>query len=539
MAMTTVFLAFGGLYYQTASDTVFPTYIFGIYSGGSNALPDTFGCFSGISKCFNLLYQHGVGTDIYDWFQFISVFFCSAYWSYHLIRSRIALWLMIPVVASLLDPFMPFEFSKTSMLLSVTGLHIIHSDGRLLAYIFGICLFSLGFLVRPEPVIICMILFFAATLLHLRSSLKPLKTLALPVLAVMVLSAVFLNSSRTKEDIYYREFRKYEYTLVDFRKGQIDDVQLNPVDKMKLQAAQGFFFADREALNTSFFKEIGIQPLDKTPVSLLRAFWKTEWTYDGLSRFTTGIFNLKFHFLCLLLTGLLLWNKNRAKVLVLTMALLLIVGFSVFLKTENHFISSSMMTTFLLIGVLKDRIPDGSESENRSTPVFILVRMLFASLLMIVEKVQLVSASKRTSEYYNSVQDKLEHLNPETLVYNISYWDKLHYRLFSPVQPEGSYKATVIDGGALYLNEDYQGLMSDRTGRSRFEDQFLYLVEEGRFFVSSQKRMSLMTDYMNVVHGLGLQYETLMMFPSNDSTLNSKSIGIHKFSLHRSGKDEQ
>ena len=525
-----VFLCSGGFYYQTESDTVFPTYMFGMYSGGSNVLPNTFGCFSGISYWFNLVYSYGISSDIYDWFQLISVFCCAVYWVHSLIRARKTPWLMIPVLVSLLDPILPFEFSKTAMFLSITGLHVLTEKTGFFPIITGVFLVSLGFLVRPEPVVISMVIFFLATLLNFPASQKKLTALVLPFLSVTFLSLVFLNSERTTEDAYYKEFRKYEYTLVDFRKGLINEVGLKPTDKIKLQAAQKFFFADREELNLDFFRELDIQPLDKTPISLVKAFSKSGWVKNGWGRFTEGVFCLKFHFLTLLLTALLLWKKNRAEAWLLVLSTFIIVLFSVFLKTEHHFITSTMMAALLLTGVSKDKLPSKTEATSLPKRGLIIVLVMILSTLMFLEKARLVSTSKKKSDYYQLVQNKLEDFQPNSLVFNISYWDKLHYRLFSTVQPKAHDKVVVIDGGALYLNGNYQTLMYNMTGENRFVEQFLYLVKEEKIFVSSRERMELITNYMNVVHGLDLHFITLMVFNKDDSSLNTPTIGLHQFS---------
>lgn len=532
-----VFLCSGGLYYQTESDTVFPTYIFGMYSGGSNVLPNTFGCFSGISYWFNLLYNHGASSDIYDWFQLVSVSSCAVYWVYSLIQAKNAPWLMIPVFVSLVDPLLPFEFSKTAMLLSITGLHIITERIQLLTHITGVFLVSLGFLVRPEPVIISIIILLISIILNFPASYKKLTALVLPFLIVIFLSIIFLNSERTNEDLYYKEFRKYEYTLVDFRKGLINEVGLGPIEKMKLQAAQNFFFADREELSLSFFQEIGIQPLDKTPISLIKALWNSNWITSGYVKFARGVFELKFHFLTLLLTALLLWKKNRLMVWFLLLSTFIIISFSIFLKTEYHFITTTLMTTFLIFGVSKNKLPDKSEISKLPNRILVIVLLITLSTLMLFEKTQLVSTSKKKSEYYQLIQNELEGFEPNTLVLNISYWDKLHYRLFSTVQPEEHEKVVVIDGGALYLNENYQRMMSNRTGGNQFVEQFQYLVNQEKLFVSSRKRMDLITNYMNIVHGQNLHYKTMVVFNKLDSTLNAPTIGIHKFSTHSTIQD--
>jgi len=68
------------------------------------------------------------------------------------------------------------------------------------------------------------------------------------------------------------------------------------------------------------------------------------------------------------------------------------------------------------------------------------------------------------------------------------------------------------------------------TGENRFVEQFLYLVKEEKIFVSSRERMELITNYMNVVHGLDLHFITLMVFNKDDSSLNTPTIGLHQFS---------
>lgn len=474
------------------------------------------------------MYSLGASSDIYDWLQLISVVSCITYWVYNLIGVRNPLWLTIPAFLSLLDPLLPFEFSKTAMLLSITGLHILTEQARLHFKVIGVFLVSLGFLIRPEPGVISMIIFTLNILLNFSISRNKLTVMALPLLSITFLSIVFLNSERSKADEYYKEFRKYEYALVDFRKGLTNEERLDTVEIVKLQAGQEYFFADREELNLAFFKDLDVKGIDKSPISLIQEFCSFGWIVDGWNGFTQGFFELKFHFITMIITSLLLWEKQRTMAWLVGLSLLIIMSFSVFLKTEHHFITSTIMVALLLTGVSTDKTPTENFANIFPKQILITLLMTALSVLMLLEKSHFVSSSKKTSEYYQLVQNRLKDFEPSSLVLNISFWDKLHYQLFSAIQPSGYNEMMIVDGGILYLNDNYQELMFNRSRKSEFKDQFLYLVNTEKLFVSSSERMDLITNYVNTVHNLNLNYSTIALFSS--PSLQIPTIGLHKFS---------
>lgn len=525
-----IYLISDGFYYQTESDTVFPAYIFGLYSGGSNVLPDTFGCFAGLSHLFNALYRHGASTAIYDWFQVLTVLGCSVYWLHHLIRTSNSLWLIIPVLIGLLDPMLPFEFSKTSMILSLTGLHLISSKKDWWSSGIGIMLLSVGFLVRPEPaaiamLIVCISVFFG---LGFIPKLHILTSSVVSVLVVSVLSIVFLQSDRTDADVYYKKFRPYEYVLVDFRKGELGLSGLDQSASVKLQAAQEFFFADREELSLEFFEKVGIRPMDKTPISLLKAFFRFDWLLDGVRSFVNGAASLKFHFLVLLLLTLIFWKRHRRAALFLLSVVLVILSVSIFLKTESHFITTMVMAALLIVGGEKKHSMH-MEEVSSGLRIFFTTLVGLLSAMMLVEKAKLISTAQQKHEYYLHVQNELQEYEPDLLVLNISFWDKLHYRLFCPIQPEEHEKMTVLDGGTLYLNENYQQLMYAKTRKHRFIDQFTELMgADGKVFISSEERVKLIVKYVNVVYGKNYVCEGLNVFPLPANSAMVRPLGVFR-----------
>ncbi|MCF8463362.1 MAG: hypothetical protein K9G41_00870 [Flavobacteriales bacterium] len=524
-------LIMDGWFYQTQSDTVFPTYIFGLYNGGTNAMPDTFGCFSGISHGLNALYHAGF-RNIYDHLQVILVTLCMVYWVFVLLPNN---WnskgpnafILVPIFIHLSDLVLPFEFSKTAMIVSLTGFHISSNRDGFLSAVFGTLLISIGFCIRPEPVVIMLIM--ALALFPLQASLKFVKqggrTLLLAVLAIVGLSQYFLNSDRTPSNTHYKEIRPYEYALVDFRKNDLELTDFEPSDQAKIIAAQSFFFADKEQLNVAYFKSIGIAPIDKSPVSLVKSFFRPNWIADGLKNFWRRTSSIKFHFFTFLLLVLIFWNQHRQISIYLLLITALIVVVSVFLKTEHHFITTIMMAALLLIGTNENVGNSANYSQGKfwALCLFSLVLAGFA----LAEKKTITQSSSQKHNYYAHVANEVEHLNPNSLVLNISFWDNLHYKLYAPIQPLQHESMSVLDGGILYLNQEYQEIIQIKSGESEFILQFMnFAITKQKIFVSSQKRMDLIIDYLNTVHGTSLRCSQIKTFKLEDQQTACEEIGL-------------
>ncbi len=527
-------LFFRGFYYQTESDTVFPVYMFGIYNGGTNAIPDTFGCFSLISHVFNHLYLAGAGSDIYDWFQLLAVLICVAYWSYQVLGrvffSSGARWLSAPLAVAIMDPLLPLEFSKTAMMLSITGFHVTLVGRAWNHFLIGGMLVALGFLVRAEPATIMLVMLFLVALTQLGHSFhrRWVLSIALSATVILSLSIAVTNAGRKPADVRYKEIRPYEYVLVDFRK-DLDEAGISDRDKVKLKAAQSFFFADTDELNVAFFEQVGVRPMDKSPMPLFREFIEFDWFVDGWSRFLHSAGALKFHFLALLLLPALLWNRHPRLAVFIVLIIALILTMSLFLKTEHHFITA-IITVAVIIVCCQYLVETSTEKERTTGWGAGLLTVL--ALLMMSEKLSIVARSKEKNDYFQGVAADLDALRPESLVLNVSFWDRYRYRLFAPIKPVGHRLVTVCDGGIIHLNDSYQQMLIQRTGKRAFSKQFEELIGAGdRIFVSSDQRMNLITEYFNVVHGCEVSYMEMPGLEGDAHFSDEERIRLFKVSL--------
>ena len=171
--------------------------------------------------------------------------------------------------------------------------------------------------------------------------------------------------------------------------------------------------------------------------------------------------------------------------------------------------------------------PKGSFSGLANTSLMILIGI--TAILALSEKTTILNTSICKSDYYRNVVEKLAHKNPSSLVLNVSFWDKLHYKLFSPIQPTDSEQMMVIDGGVLYLSNDYQNMLVERSGKTTFIDQYLWLIDQQKTFVSSEERMQLLTDYINLVYNQELKFNRLNRAEVGVYPINSANIGFYQY----------
>lgn len=525
-----------GLYYQTESDTVFPSYIFGYYSSGVNALPITFGCFSYLGSLMNFVFVFKeMDTILYDGFQIVLVILSISSCFYILFVKQFefsTLNVILVLVFSILffDFFRPFEFSKTSFIVTFLGLLLYYDNKKKpISYI----LITLGFLIRPEPATIVFIIyifyysFIKTKDFNLNTIYQTFKC-HFPLLVLFLVMSLSINIPLSNEDAYYKKIRPYEYSLSDFDIKDFNTKYLKEESSIKIFAAKNFFYADSSKINVAFFNENSIIPRDKTPFSILISlanfsdfFFKNTYALNFIKNVSAYLI-----FGALMILFFLYFKDFRFIIFILSCtALNMFLVF--YFKPEFHFITPIFCITFLLCF---QKFHHHILILNKIEKVGVLLLMVgFGSIQVFAFQKELLDDSKRKHSFYSRILEHVEKNPSKNIMLNISVWDNFHWKLFGKIKPINHDEVFVVDGGILYISADYQNKMRQITNETTFEKQFLKISSKEKLQIyTSKKRMRLLLDYMSLVYGVNIDIKPVKCFGYFENSDDSNAIFLYE-----------
>jgi hypothetical protein len=510
-----------GFYYQTQTDTVFPTYIFGFYNSGANALPISYGGFSFIGDFLNYLSNHFKAEYLYDGFQFFMIMSLLVVMLFHYLSklsplSFSKLIFLLLIITLLGEFYRPLEVTKTSFFICFSSIVAFNKKKYLL---LKYVLFTIAFLIRPEPAILAFVLSVIYDF-TIRFQQGIVSSLIFSIyhnfgrIIIIVILSFLINLNYTEEDRAYKKIRPFENTLSDFNRSYPSSTNLTHKDSIKIEAAINFFYGDAKILNPEYFSAIGVIKRDKTPISIIQNLFKFRTNYFIKSSFISVLIKSKYHFLLIFLLAIFcLYNQLYKALYFLTTTTLLVLFISFFMKSELHVITPSIAIISLL--TLEQCIVANKKSRRL---IFsnLLSGLLIVTIISILKfQIDLVSLSKLKHEYYSTILQDIESIkdNNSKIVLNISVWDEFHYKLFSKIQPLNFKNIVVVDGGILYLNKEYQNKMRQITSEKTFEKQFFkILFDEKLHIYSSKKRMKLIKKYSYTIYGIHFDLNHVMSF---------------------------
>ncbi len=531
-----LYLTFGGIYYEGALDTVIQTYVYGLFSGGSNAMPDTFGLFVLLSTPLNFLYRLFPTINWYDCFQAIILGACVCWLIKTLIlyekhENLTSLFLgalfFITIVSRILQPV---ELTKTAMLVAAISLIEVYRAKTFARYsLFGI-FFLVALLMRVESgllvfAIVAPFFFMDVTATGGRYKGWVQKTIFLSLLVGSV--SLLVNIPKTPEEEYYLKIRAYEYSLTDFDREQAVVKLQNREDSVIFRSCVNFFFADSSRCNLAFFNKIGLLQFDKTPGSMVDRLQSISIPHTKWHSFIEVLKAVKW-LLLILLCLLIQISASKfysVRILIANLyALALMCFLSLWLKPEEHVVAPALAVLILLNLIW---IRQHSHNTSRALNLFITIAAIGFISKEMYGQFHRMKHQRDENAYYNYVGNYLQMHSAENYLLNIGSWDEAHHKMFAQNNFAGLPKAYVIDGAILYFNGGYQKLIKNTTGSTKFIDQWQYFIDrKGSVFVSSEKRMAMLLEYMNVVYHQNYKAQRILQFNPADESQQKKALGL-------------
>ncbi len=531
-----LYLTFGGIYYEGALDTVIQTYVYGLFSGGSNAMPDTFGLFVLLATPLNFFYRLFPTINWYDCFQAIILGACVCWLINTLIlyekhEKLTSLFLgalfFVTIVSRILQPV---ELTKTAMLVAAISLIEVYRAKAFARYfIFG-TFFLLALLMRVESGL--LVFAIAAPFFFMDADIDSgeykrwlQKTLFLSILIGGV--SLLVNFPKTSEEKYYLQIRPYEYSLTDFDREQAVVKLQNREDSVIFRSCVNFFFADSSRCNLAFFNKIGLLQFDKTPGSMVGRLQSISIPNTKWHSFIEVLKAVKWMLLILLCLCIQISASKfyRIRILIANFfALVLLCFLSLWLKPEEHVIAPALAILILLNLIWIRQHP---YNISRALNLFITIAAMGFVSIEMYGQFHRMKHQREEYAYYDYVGNYLQNHKIENYLLNIGSWDEAHHKMFDQNKFAELPNAYVIDGAILYFNGGYQKLMKNTTGSAKFIDQWQYFIDrKGSVFVSSEKRIAMLLEYMNVVYHQNYRAQRILHFNPADENQQYKALGL-------------
>jgi len=501
-----IYLFYGGIYYENSDDIVLQSFIFGYYNGGSNALPDTFGCFMLLSHLFNHLNHIYPGVNWYDAFQLFILIIClillARGWFSSSALSGISVVIFnvisFAVIAGVF--IKPAEFTKTALFLSGIVLAELYNGKKksnTTTIFLALCFFT-ALLIRIESAVLSLILVALFALANSDKHLYWVKASILPALLVLLVSLI-ANIPKDPQEDYYLKIRPYEYTITDFDRNN-SDVQLSSKeDSVIFRSCVHFFFADSSKCNIDFFNRIGLSANDKSPIPLLKRLFSFQFHANKIKDLKIILLDLKYLIIIWLLSCILI-SSNKiflARRLSANFAgFIIIIAISLILKPEAHVIAP-VLGFMALLNFIRHRQDSIHLQKKR-------ILYLAITLIMLCEagrQWNRVNLEVEKDLYYSGLSDQLTDIRYQNLILNIGTWDNLHIKLFSENLMSSLKRTYVLDGAILYFNNSYQQMMQEVTGEKSFIGHWDFFIDTpGTLFVSSESRLKMQLEHLNVLY---------------------------------------
>ncbi|HWB62640.1 MAG TPA: hypothetical protein VG603_03945 [Chitinophagales bacterium] len=532
----------GCFYYEEGTEPYFTILTRGDFTGRPESIPNPYGFWMGITHVMKYLY---IINNNFDWYAF-----------FLLIGYLMLLIQLKPIVAIVGHTYKAntpkwlfsasviigaFAFSQnlvvwqgTRMPLLLAGAALFNmfntitkkapaSKKRILTQGWNTLCFIYAAISRNEPAMLAVGIFVPFFLIT--CWLKPkIKSYAWPVVSFLTIGgmAVLLNIPFNQTDAQYLAFRKYQFTLWDFKQPlQTLHLKTN-ADSVTIAAANTQFQNDTNRINTAFFHRIGLLPLDKTPASMPYYFENLTGVGKKLKERSQRMFEHHYAliFLYLLLTIFIPLLYNGAKEakrwywLANTYFVAMYLGLAIFMKMESR-LFVPMLWCFILQNLVWFSLFENG--GNKPAPqlnsikitayLIILAIIAFGQIKLYINEFRfLKDREARSVELVKTVCA----LPQKIVVVGIDVLDKLHPRPFGKPFEKCGKSFVSVDNGIHYMLSTYAEYMKGLTGSSQTDSimHFLYSQHQNVVYMVDINRERMIENYFKV------NYNCPLIFPA-------------------------
>ncbi|MCB9204957.1 MAG: hypothetical protein H6603_08275 [Flavobacteriales bacterium] len=501
---------FGLLFYEEGTDVYFKLVSNGFYTG----VPDLFhndGVLRYHAYLLRLLYEEIPGIEWYDvttlfnlWLA-TCLFFVVLVLLGELFEKRV----VIPAVvlsAIFVDSVLLIQITRFSIIISGLSISILliltYSESltkKSLLILSGLILY--GVLLRADTTVVLITALIVPVGVLARENptqfkhfFKRFKYTAFLVTSVFVVLFYSYTLKLNGVDRAYDSIRPYTFTLWDYER-DLETSRLSDYDAAVIEAVRRKFLDDERVINESFFKRVGVIPLDKSPSFFSKYLAQVIPT---ISRFLNGYHEMLNRFLIpliiLIIVPFLMFKLNWRLFALQFWFVIVYMVITVFLKPELRVLSPLVMIFLLFECIILGAKTNRSSLEVLALTV-ITVISLSTSWLMYREN---QSRYSRASEMLMGLS---EVINTNTIVSTLGSGEFFDSRL--SLKAQTLFDSYSLHNGLVYLYSSYKNRMLALTGGECFIDHLLYCSNNSQcLFLSNHARLETLENYMSKVYGM-------------------------------------
>lgn len=310
--------------------------------------------------------------------------------NYLQINSKISI-ILIPlfviIITTLFNEIFYLQYIKVAIHLIFTGIILYNLSKNNGIRTIGFICTILGILIRYESIMIVLpfliltyLLFFDA--FNKQKIFIKVKNNLCFVIATII-AIIFCNQNYTKADKSYYPYHDIVNTIADFRLNDVNTTTKTDLDLAKLKMIQHYYYNDIKNINPKDAYRLGIKPMSRNPIKLLKYFNLKKSINRGIIDFIKFIRNNYKYIIIYLfcyMTLLILSKKHNAlkHLFYLISGFIFLVAMSIYMDIQERFSLPvlSFIFIFSLFILLKDKMRYG----NKSIIILNIVMIILFSL---------------------------------------------------------------------------------------------------------------------------------------------------------------
>ena len=530
----------GCFYYEDGEDPYLVMLAKGEFAGGPQNIPNSFGVWIGLTYVLKCLFQCCAGLDWYAVLMTLgySLLILQLIRIFPLLFDTterfLSRWPAIVVLGGCAilfgEHFFLWQLTRLSFFLS--GLAILNMWLDLLAkepvgnyklkQAFHLLCFTYAGLIRLEPAVLNLVFWLPLMGLGLLNGvrIRNYLVLLLPVGIILTLSFI-VNTPFNKIDKDYLDFRRYQFSLLDFQQ-PVNTLKIaDAKDSVIYYAAKKAFLCDRQQVNPAFFDRIGILPMDKTPRSipyylqnLSSAPAKIKISVFKLLAWNSGFTLLYFIFL--ITGGLVVYDNQRKNLgwylLVQLYPIMLYLAITALMKMENR-VLVPMMWCALLQSIIAISMLARENVKDRRPVLPVLLAMLIILPIVSFDSVKIFNrwnARKTETVEMGKLIESVSAKPEKYVVINGNTLGRLYPQPYNTPQLFRAKTPLSIDNFMLFLSPGYPVYMQSVCGTSDLRGvfQFMSAHKDEVLIIGQTSRMDLLQQYFKTVYDMPVLYRT-------------------------------
>lgn len=524
-------------YYETGSESHFKIIASGIFTGNPQGIFNSFGAHIIIGKVMAFFYR--IIPNFY-WYDF---FICSLFGilighillifsvgknagnSFKILIVGIFLFSSINFI--ILDP------TRLSLLLVATSIILLLNFNMSLTLRFWVLMmFIIGVLIRVETGVLAVIFVTIAEIAYKGFSKRYFRKFSYFYI-ILILILGFINLPVNDEEVQYLKIRPYQFALWDYYNEFPEVVLESESDSVIFYSATKSFMADESKINEDFFKRVGLNTTDKTPLDILNYLKKIP---SQLSRsieyyvvFVQHQTLVWLYLILMIVIFLIHFKRFIPTILVVGSILISLITISVLMKMESR-LFYSMITLLLILTFFYGTTT--SSMDRFQIPLSI------SFLIFLISSFQLITSSnqylKNRSAYTNKINQLKAELAkiPKSSVVFLDLTSTIHWYNYMFEKEIPLYCNVIpMDNGLIYLTKSQQNKLEQTFGCHDFPCYIERFVNmENAYFLASPDRKSLFDNYMSTV------YNTQINFSENHYIDSDEIYNIPRLSIYSLSK---